>query len=159
MFKRAGLLIVVVLLLVCTGARAQQQDPFFGTWEQNLAKSKYEPAGRAFQELTLKFEGSAENAWAVTQTGVNGQGKPNHAAYTATLDGSDGPIRGSGDWDTVAVKKLNANTMIMVNKKEGITVRMILATVSEDGKTFTEDIVGYDVHLVAFHNVVVFDKQ
>jgi hypothetical protein len=159
MLKRTGLFVFVTLIFICNRTKAQQQDSFVGTWEQNTAKSKYDPPNRTFQKLTLAFEASGENAWTVTQTGVNGEGKPNHSVFTATLDGNDYPMKGSNDWDSVSVKKLNPKTVILVNKQHGTPVRMILVTVSDDGKSFTEDIIGYDPHLIGFHNIVVFDKQ
>ena len=46
-----------------------------------------------------------------------------------------------------------------INKQGGIVVRMILGVVSKDGKTLTNNTVGYNAQGVAFHNVTVFDKQ
>jgi hypothetical protein len=69
------------------------------------------------------------------------------------------PARGSTDYDSVAIKKIDANTIITINKKGGTVVRMLRTVVSKDGKTSTSDQVGYIARGGAFHNVTVFDKQ
>ena len=153
------LLLIAISLFAFSSAWAQQ-DPFLGTWKQNLAKSKYDPAsGTPKAGTTVKRE-AAGSGYKVTTDGMNAQGAPTHTEYTtATLDGKDYPLKGSADYDSVAIKKIDANTIITINKKGGATVRMLRTTVSKDGKTSTSDQVGYNAQGMAFHNVTVFDKQ
>ena len=155
-----SLSMLVVMFSVLASAVWAQQDPFIGTWKQNMAKSKYDPASLTPKTgTTVKREAAGSNGYKVTTDGMNPQGASTHTEYSATLDGKDSPLKGSPDWDSVSIKKTDANTMITVNKKGGTTVRMLRTVVSKDGKTSTSEQVGYNAQGAAFHNVVIFDKQ
>jgi hypothetical protein len=156
MYKNITIVALLVGLFV-TAAQAQQ-DPFLGAWKLNVAKSKDDP-GPINKSLTVKREAAGPNAIKVTTDGVTGQGATTHTEYTATLDGKDSPMKGSADYDTVAFKKINANTRLQINKKGGSVARIIRTIVSKDGKSFTSDSVGVNAQGVAFHNVEFFDKQ
>ena len=150
----------VVTFAVLSSAGWAQQDPFIGTWKQNMAKSKYDPASVTPKAgTTVKREAAGANAYKVTTDGMNPQGATTHTEYTATLDGKDSPLKGSADYDSVSIKKTDANTLITVNRKGGTVVRMLRTVVSKDGKTSTSDQVGYNAQGSAFHNVTVFDKS
>ena len=158
MFWRAGLFAFVVLIFGCTVATAQQ-DPFVGTWKQNLAKSKYDPVSLAPKTgTTLHREAAGNNAYKNTTDGADAQGAPTHTEDTVKLDGNDYPVKGA-NWDTVSAKKLDANTVITVDKKGGTVVRMGRTIVSKDGKTCTSEYLGYNAKGVAFHTVIVWEKQ
>ena len=153
-------LLILSTLFVSTSLYAQaQQDPFVGTWKQNLAKSKYDPANLTPRVgTTIKREASG-NGYKVTSDGVNAQGVATHTEYTvATLDGKDYPLTGS-EYDSSAFKRIDANTFIRVDKRGGAVARVVRIVVSKDGRTYTADSVGYNAQGVAFHNVTVFDKQ
>jgi hypothetical protein len=77
----------------------------------------------------------------------------------ATLDGKDYPVKGPADYDSVAIKRIDANTRINIYKKGGNVVSMYRSVVSKDGKTLSVDQIGYNAQGVAFHNVIVNDKQ
>ncbi len=164
--RQAYLFAVVTVALVVFGGTALaqgsdgQRDPQIGTWKQNLAKSKYTPASLTPKDGTTVRREVAGDGYKVTTDGMNAQGATTHTEYTAaTLDSKDYPLKGSADFDSVSLKKIDANTMITVNKKGGTVVRMLRTVVSKDGKTFTSDQLGYNAKGVSFHNVTVFDKQ
>ena len=143
-----------------TVAAQAQQSPLIGTWKQELAKSKYDPVNlKPKTGLTINIQ-AAGTGYKVTTDGTDVKGAPAHTEYTdATEDGKDYAVQGSADCDSVAVKKIDANTRILVNKKSGTVVRMLRSVVSKDGKTLTLDAVGYNAQSVAFHAVTVYDKQ
>ena len=52
-------------------------------------------------------------------------------------DGTDQPVPGARDYDTLAVKIVNDRTVETISKKDGRVVESLKATVSPDGKTTT----------------------
>ena len=159
MQKRYLLALAVLCALGTTAAQAQP-SPFIGTWKLDLAKSKFDPASakpKASETLNIQAAGSG---YKVTTDGTDAKGAPTHTEYTvATLDGKGYPVKGSANYDSVAIKSIDANTRMVVNKKGSSVVRMLRDIVSKDSKTFTLDEVGYTAQGVAFHHVVVFHKQ
>jgi hypothetical protein len=152
--------VVTLLVASATSAHAQQADPFVGTWKQNLAKSTYDPASLTPKSGTTVKRAASGKGYKLTADAVSAQGAATHTEYTAaTLDGKDYPLTGSKDYDSVALTRIDANTLITVDKKGGAVVRMLRTTVSKDGKTTTSVSVGYNSQGVAFHVVTVFDKQ
>jgi hypothetical protein len=140
-------LIFVLAIVAATPGMWAQQDPFIGTWKQNLAKSKYDPGPPPKGPTTVRREAAPGGGVKVTTDGMNAQGQPTHTEYTAKYDGTDTPLKGSPNYDTVLWRLTNPNTRMAVYKKGGVVVRMSRATVSKDGKSLTTEDVG------------VYDKQ
>jgi hypothetical protein len=151
-----GALLLSSLLVLCVGIAAADQHS--GTWKMDPAKSKFSP-GPAQKSLTVKIE-SDEKGIKVDAQGVNGDDSPLHAQYEAKFDGKDYPATGlpSGA-DTVAVKRVNANTIVTTQKKAGKVIMTVTSKISADGKTRTSEFKGTDAQGHEVHNVVVSDKQ
>lgn len=62
---------------------------------------------------------------------------PTGASFTAKLDGTDAPYKGSYSRDTVSVKKIDAHTIEETDKRGSTVVGVSKATVSADGKKLT----------------------
>jgi hypothetical protein len=148
--------LVTVLLPLVTTATTDRSS---GTWRMNTAKSKYNP-GPAPQSLTIVIE-SDENNYKLDATGTDGNGKPLHVQYSAKFDGKDYPATGieGGGADIVSIRRIDANTIETMQKKDGRVVMLILSKVSKDGKTWTSPWSGKNAEGKDVHNVVVFDKQ
>jgi len=157
MHMRLCLLISVITLT--SGLLHAQQDPFVGTWKTNIAKSKYDPGPPPRTPTTVKIEATADGGVKTTVDGVNAQGNPTHSEYTAKYDGKDYPVMGSPNWDTVALRRIDANTRITINKKGGSVTRMIRGVLSPDGRTRTNATITINAAGGSTHNVTVFDKQ
>jgi hypothetical protein len=151
---------VVMFLFVFSAAAWAQQDPFLGTWKQNMAKSVYDPASMTPKSgTTVKREAAPGGGVNITTDGMDAQGKPTHTEYTAKYDGKDNPVKGSPNYDTISLRLTNPNTRIAVYKKAGVVVRMSRTTVSKDGKSnITEDVGAYGTG-PAFRSSAFFDKQ
>ena len=150
--------LVLATLAVSVGLWAQQ-DPAIGTWKLNLAKSKYSPPGLAPKSLTTKLEPYGKNGVKLTADGADAQGKPTHVEYSAEADGKDYPVKGNPDADAVSLKRIDPNTVEVLNKKGGkvmITARWVF---SKDGKTRTLTTKGTNAQGQAVSNVAVYDKQ
>jgi hypothetical protein len=151
-FAIATLIAALTLFVVSAAA-----DQLSGTWKMNAEKSKYSP-GPSPKDLTLVVE-SDENNYKLEATGTDGDGKPTHVQYSAKFDGKDYPATGIANADTVSIKRIDANTIETMQKKDGKVVMTITTKVSNYGKTRTSTWHGKNAEGKDVHNVVVFDKQ
>jgi hypothetical protein len=156
--KGRTITLVLAMLFASGAVWAQQQNPHFGTWKANLGKSTYSP-GPPPTATTVKVESWGNDGIKNTTDGVDAQGNKTHGEYSAKYDGKDYSVTGSPNWDKAALKKIDANTTLLINKKDGNVVRLMRQTISKDGKTRTSASVGVNAKGEAFHNIVVFDKQ
>jgi len=136
---------------------AQAADPTTGTWELNVAKSKFSP-GPAPKSLTRTFEASGTDV-KYTAKGIDAEGKPTLVEFTAKYDGKDYPVTGSQDFDAISLKQVDAVTSVATLKKGGKMVQTSTRVVSKDGKTLTLTIKGKNAKGQAVDNLMVFDKQ
>jgi hypothetical protein len=110
-------MLITALTLTVTTAAA---DQLLGTWKMNPEKSKYSP-GPAPKDLTVVVE-SDENNYKLAATGTEGDGKPMHVQYSAKFDGKDYPGTGIANADAVSLKRIDANTIETLQKKDGKVV-------------------------------------
>jgi hypothetical protein len=146
----------LVLALVLAGA-AWAADSNAGTWKLNTAKSTYSP-GPAPKSNTVTIV-AVDNGIHLTANGVDAAGKPTHVEYTAKYDGQDSPVTCIPYADTVALKRIDANTVESTMKKAGTPVMTVRVTVSSDGKTRTAVFTGKNEKGENVNNTVVYDKK
>jgi hypothetical protein len=139
------------------GALAQGADPLLGTWKMNPAKSRYDP-GPAPRSVTVTFAPAGDGV-KVTADEVDADGKARQTEYTVKYDGKDYPIKGAANADTVAVKRIDANTTERTDKKGGKVVATFQRKVSTDGKTLTVTLTGTNAQGKPVNNAVVLDRQ
>jgi hypothetical protein len=152
-----GFAIAMLLTALTLLAATSTADQLSGTWKMNAAKSKYSP-GPPTKDLTVVVE-SDQNNYKLDATGTDGDGKPIHVQYTAKFDGKDYPATGIANADTVSAKRIDANTIETMQKKDGKVVMTITTKVSKDGKTRTSAWRGKNAEGKDVHNVVVFDEH
>jgi hypothetical protein len=150
-------LIVILLCCFALSVAASPADPHVGTWKLNLAKSKYSP-GPAPKEVTMKIEANSAG-FHLMQAGFDATGKPIKIEFTANYDGKDYPTSGVSNTDTIAVKRVDANTSESTLKKGGKVVMTVTSVVSKDGKTRTSTFKGTDAAGKPVNNVTVYDRQ
>jgi hypothetical protein len=155
--RLVGFATVMLLTAVTLFVASARADQLSGTWSMNAEKSKYSP-GPPTKTLTVVVE-SDENNYKLEATGTDGDGKPTHVQYSAQFDGKDYPATGIPNADTVSVKRIDANTVETLQKKDGKVVMTITTKVSKDGKTRTSTWRGKNAEGKDVHNVVVFDKK
>jgi hypothetical protein len=136
---------------------AQAADPATGTWELNLAKSKFVPATMApqSQTRTYRVDGNQDVA---RHTGVDAQGKPTLIEFTATLDGKVCPLKGYADWDAISMKKIDADTTEFSQYRDGKATLSGKRVISKDGKTMTVSAQGTAANGEKVEHVMVFDR-
>jgi hypothetical protein len=145
---------LLLMALVLSAAPADQQS---GTWKMNPDKSKYSP-GPAPKSITVKISSDADSI-KLASDGIDAAGNPTHVEYTAKYDGKDYPVSGVPNADTVAVERLDANTIRSTTKKGDQVVMIVTSVISKDGSTRTSTFKGKNAEGQNVNNVVVYDKQ
>ncbi len=94
---------LLVLVLFTAGLALAQSDPFVGTWELNVAKSKFGPGAARKSETRIIASSSAGVRVSVDRTNADGSNQQYN--YTTNFDGKPYPITGEGPFgaDSVAV--------------------------------------------------------
>jgi hypothetical protein len=155
---RVMMVLAAAVLMLTVLATAQAKDPFVGTWTLNLAKSKYSP-GPAPKSTTTTIE-AAGQGYKVSVKTEPASGSAQEWAYTSNLDGKDAPITGNNpNADSLAVKRVDANTLEVVYKKGGKVTTMQKSVVAADGKTRTVTTTGTDAQGQKVNNVAVYEKS
>jgi len=150
-------LAAAALLVFCPPAFSQSQlDPAIGSWQLNLAKSKYTP-GTAPANLRVTVEAAGQGV-KVTATTLRQSGQKIEVHYTAYLDGKDYPVTGSPDYDTVSLTR-KGNMVEGTRKRNGIVVQTYQRFVSEDKRTMTVATTGKDAAGNTLNSVAVFDRR
>jgi hypothetical protein len=90
---------------------------------------------------------------------VNAEGQATHVEFTAKYDGKDYPYTGSQAIDTIAFRKIDANTFEIVYKKAGKELGRGREVFSKDGKTLTRTIKGKNAQGQDINFIGVYDKQ
>jgi hypothetical protein len=126
---------LVLTTFLFFGAAWGADDPFAGTWELNLAKSKFDP-GPPVRSRTVTVEPAGDGVkWSIEQVDANGN--PGTIIETPKFDGKDYPRTGTGSLggggDTIALKRIDANTFEETLKKSGEVVATFRQVVSKDG--------------------------
>jgi hypothetical protein len=111
-------------------------DPLVGTWKLNLEKSKFNPPSSAPKSEILKII-AQDGGLKWTSDTVDAAGKATKGEWSGKYDGKDYALTENADVDTIAAKKINANTFESVSKKGGKVVGTGRGAVSKDGKTLT----------------------
>jgi hypothetical protein len=144
------------LIIGSTHAVSAQSDSSTGTWKLNVAKSKYVPGPAPKSNLvTMVAAGKGIKA---TTKGTDADGKPTATEYTANYDSKDVPVKGGVGYDTLSLKRIDANTVETTRKNAGKVVQTLRSVVSADGKTRTTTTTGTE-NGRKINNVAVFDKQ
>jgi len=154
---RSALTVGVILVAGLSVLSAQGADPRVGSWQLNVAKSKYTP-GPAPKSQTLKIEAVGKGEKVTSET-VTATGDKAMTEYTADYDGKPHPLKGSATADMVTLTRVDSHTTERADSKGGKTVMTYHRVVSKDGKTMTVTTKGTNAQGQATSSVVVFDKQ
>jgi len=139
-------------------------DHLTGTWNINVAKSKYSPADLAPKSgrsrVTVNQAGIKVGA-----DGVDAKDQATHYEYTAKFDGKDYPWKGTvagkanPDQDAVSWKQIDEWTYEITNKLKGKVTTVVHLAITHDGRTVTATATGTNAQGQAVNNTIVYDKQ
>ena len=153
-----GLAAGMVMIAFGSVGIAQSNDPAYGVWKLNLAKSKFSP-GPAPKEMTLTIKAAGPGR-DVTVSGVAGDGTPVKWGYSGNFDGKVVRVTGDNpDADIVILKRISANTTRTTYQKSFKRTLVNGISVSSDGKTLTVAQQGVNAKRETVKNTLVFDKQ
>ena len=131
-------------ILLLASAALWGADPQAGTWKLNPAKSKYTTDHPAAKSLTVTIQEQPDGL-ILDAVGVDGKGDPIKVHWAAKFDGKDYPSSGGAEGvDTVSLKRIDADTIEVTNKKNGQVITTVHSVVSKDGKTRTSTWSGKD---------------
>jgi hypothetical protein len=123
--------VMTAILVLALAIVAMAADPFNGVWILNLAKSQY-PA-MAPKSLTMTIR-SNDAGFTQIMDGITADGKPFHDEWTGKADGKDYPEKSS---NTMAIKRIDSNSVSSVAKQNGKETGSGGAVISKDGKILT----------------------
>lgn len=156
--KLSHMLALVSASCLALGVTVLAQDSNIGTWKLNVAKSKFNP-GPAIKSQTLKIEPWGADGVTFTSDGMDADGKPVTFEFQAKYDGKDMPVKGTPEFDTLAYKRIDANTIEATAKLKGKVIGTSRAVVSADGKTRTLTQTGTNAKGEKINNTLVYEKQ
>jgi uncharacterized protein (UPF0297 family) len=113
---------------------AGEPEPWFGTWNLNLAKSSNRSDSPRYKRATCRIE-PWEDGLRVTYDMVGIRGGVTHTEWTGRFDGKDYPMQGVDNVLTNAYRKIDDRTYEIVIKVDGVLVATARVVVSADGKT------------------------
>jgi hypothetical protein len=136
-----------------------QDNPSSGRWKLNLAKSKYNP-GPPPRSETRTYEPSGEGLKASVQE-ISANGDRIAFEFVASYDGKDYPYirQGPNGADTVAIHRIDANSIEFTAKKAGKVATTGSLVVSKDGNALTITSRGTTASGQITNNVQIFDKE
>jgi hypothetical protein len=133
-------------------------DSSLGTWKFNAAKSKSTSTNPIKSQTDVRVA-TPDGGVKVTRTGQLKDGTSSDFSYTYKYDGKASSVAG-GPFDTISVKRIDANTTSWEVKKTGGKYHATGKNViSKDGKTLTQTAEGTDADGKPVTQTIVFDKQ
>jgi hypothetical protein len=157
MQKRSIDLISAIPLILALTTVAMAADPIIGTWKLNVAKSSLPPS-LSIESSVCKAE-ALDGGIKITYDSVLTNGKSHHEQFAAKYDGKDYPnTRDSLVIGSVVVKRIDANNLQFVQKKDGKEVFSEQINISKDGKVQTDTMKGKDAQGRDFTLIWVYDK-
>jgi hypothetical protein len=155
---RKPILVVMTAILLLATAVMAADDPFIGTWKLNLAKSSL-PSSISIESSVCKAE-ALDGGIKVTYDSLLINGKTHHEQLAAKYDGKDYPnTTDSLVVGLIVVKRIDANNLQFVQKKDGKEVLREQIRISKDGKVQTDTMKGTDAQGHDFTLIWVYDKQ
>jgi hypothetical protein len=148
---------VAFVVAASSGIVFAQADAHVGTWVLSLEKSKF-AAGTAPKSQRSVYS-AAGKGFKVTTATVNAAGAQVNTEYTAEADGKDYPVKGNPDWDTTALKRVDANTIEFTRKRGGKVVQTARSVVAKDGKSRTVTVTGVNAQGQKLDTVSVWIRQ
>lgn len=152
---------VVAALLLTSSALVAQIRPtaepppqLIGTWQLNVAKSKYSP-GPPLRSETRVYARQADGVHGVV-TRVHMDGRTEKFEYVANF-GNDHVVTGIPEYDRVTLRRVDELTSDAVLSHAGMVFGVARRTIAPDGRTMTITFDRKNAE-TPVHNVAFYDK-
>jgi hypothetical protein len=152
---KSAMLAAVALCGIAALAAAQGSDRLAGTWRLNVAQSKY-TGGAPPKSQTTTLHAMDGGLHEVVER-VNADGTTTRWDVMMRYDGRDYPVKGDPSRETVAMTRVDQNTVEIVNKKGGAIVSRMRIVVAPDGRSRTNTVM--DPSGQKTTAVLFFDRQ
>ena len=148
------LLLAATICGIASIAAAQATDRLAGTWILNVAKSNFTTGAPPRSQTTTLH--AMEGGIHETVERANADGTTTRWDVMVKYDGKDHPVKGDPSRDTVAMTKVDQNTVDVVNKKGATVVSRMRIVVAADGRTRTNTVMDASGKPT---NVMWFDRK
>ncbi len=150
---------VALMALQALGGSAWADEPvsIAGTWQLNVARSKFTP-GTEIKAQTRVYEVKGTEVKQIIDS-VDAEGREVHSTWTAHYDGQDYALEGNPDANTIAVTQIDRFTTRSILKKDGKVVQTVERKLGKDGKTCTFKYDGANAKGMKIDNLLVFDRK
>jgi hypothetical protein len=152
---------LIAMLLVMSSAPVAQIRPaaepppqLIGTWQLNVAKSKYSP-GPPLRSETRVYARKADSVHGVV-TRVHRDGRMEKFEYVANF-GNDHVVTGIPEYDRVTLRRVDELTSDAVLSHAGTVFGVAHRTIAQDGRTMTITFDRKNAE-TPVHNVAFYDK-
>jgi len=152
---------------VLWAGKSGSSNSLVGAWKLNVGDSSFS-SGAGPKSGTRTVEARGEGV-SISYEYVESDGSSIKYGFTASFDGKDNPITGSGtsSWredrlggaETIALRSTGSNTFGGALKKAGNVVMTSRTVVSKDGKVTTVTTNGVDAKGQPTKNMSVWEKQ
>ena len=146
---------LVALVVLAAAAYGQAKDSLLGDWVLDRGKSTFDP-DTALLNRSLSFA-AKDGGVSFNQKTVQGNGNTTEINFTAKYDSKDVPIEGS-QLDTVALRRVDANTVERTGKVKGQVAENVTMKISGGGKILTITTKG-SIDGVDYSSTQVYEKQ
>jgi len=149
----------VLMSLAVSGVSLAQENPFVGTWKLNVVKSKY--VGEQRPKSATRTVVAQGDGLEITYEGISDDGSTISYRVTSHLDGTEAPYSGRQPFgaDSVAIKRVDANTLTSVSTRAGKKLFTTKWIVSKDGKVATLNTIGINAEGKPISVTTVWYKQ
>lgn len=134
--RTAWLAATALSVTICVGAGPQKRTPLAGTWQADVAQSKF--VGRLpYRSGTMTFSAAPDGEVHVVSEVVTANGALFHFEYKGAEDGTPLAVTGNPYYDSAALTWKDAHTLVRTELRAGKKIGTTTMTVAPDGKTFT----------------------
>jgi hypothetical protein len=134
-FARTIIAALAVTVALGEFASAQEKNPRFGQWKMKqdppaLNIMTYEPYGKGGMKITVEA--------------TNADGRKTKWTYNTMFDSKDEPVSGDTRTEFTAVRKVDARTNEISNKRGGKVFQVVTNVLSADGNTINNTYKNYN---------------
>jgi hypothetical protein len=116
-------------------AWAQDKNPRFGVW-----KLKQDPPATNI----MTYEPYGNGGMKITVEATHAEGRKTKWTYTTMFDGTDQPVTGDTRTEFASVKRIDAHTNEITNKRGGRVMQVVTNVLSADGNTINNTYKNYN---------------